>query len=53
MLLELSRVELAYGGIEVVKGIDLAVGAGRDRRLIGANGAGKTTTLKGISGCSR
>jgi branched-chain amino acid transport system ATP-binding protein len=50
MLLELSRVEVAYGGIQAVKGIDLAVGAGELVCLIGANGAGKTTTLKGICG---
>jgi branched-chain amino acid transport system ATP-binding protein len=50
MLLELSGVEVAYGGIQAVKGIDLAVGAGELVCLIGANGAGKTTTLKGICG---
>jgi branched-chain amino acid transport system ATP-binding protein len=49
-LLELSRVEVAYGGIHAVKGIDLVVGAGELVCLIGANGAGKTTTLKGICG---
>jgi branched-chain amino acid transport system ATP-binding protein len=49
-LLELSRVEVAYGGIQAVKGIDLVVGAGELVCLIGANGAGKTTTLKGICG---
>ncbi len=49
-LLELSRVEVAYGGIHAVKGIDLAVGDGELVCLIGANGAGKTTTLKGICG---
>jgi branched-chain amino acid transport system ATP-binding protein len=49
-LLELSRVEVAYGGIQAVKGIDLVVGPGELVCLIGANGAGKTTTLKGICG---
>jgi branched-chain amino acid transport system ATP-binding protein len=49
-LLELSKVEVAYGGIHAVKGIDLTVGAGELVCLIGANGAGKTTTLKGICG---
>ena len=47
-LLELARVEVAYGGIHAVKGIDLVVGQGELVCLIGANGAGKTTTLKGI-----
>ena len=49
-LLELKALQVAYGGIQAVKGIDLEV---RERELvclIGANGAGKTTTLKGITG---
>ena len=49
-LLELSRLEVAYGGIHAVKGIDLHVAEGELVCLIGANGAGKTTTLKGICG---
>jgi branched-chain amino acid transport system ATP-binding protein len=49
-LLELSRLEVSYGGIQAVKGIDLDVGEGELVCLIGANGAGKTTTLKGICG---
>src|SRR5437762_5327778 len=49
-LLELKGLQVAYGGIQAVKGIDLAVGEGELVCLIGANGAGKTTTLKGITG---
>jgi branched-chain amino acid transport system ATP-binding protein len=49
-LLELRKVEVAYGGIQAVKGIDVEVGQGELVCLIGANGAGKTTTLKGICG---
>jgi branched-chain amino acid transport system ATP-binding protein len=49
-LLELTRVEIAYGGIHAVKGIDLHVDRGELVCLIGTNGAGKTTTLKGITG---
>ena len=49
-LLELKKLEVAYGGIQAVKGIDLVVGEGELVCLIGANGAGKTTTLKGICG---
>jgi len=49
-LLELRKLEVAYGGIHAVKGIDLVVGQGELVALIGANGAGKTTTLKGITG---
>ncbi len=49
-MLALSKLELAYGGIQAVKGIDLEVAEGELVCLIGANGAGKTTTLKGICG---
>jgi branched-chain amino acid transport system ATP-binding protein len=52
-VLELTRVEIAYGGIQAVKGIDLHVDRGELVCLIGANGAGKTTTLKGITGVER
>ncbi len=48
MLLEVQGLEVHYGGIRAVKGIDLEVGAGELVCLIGANGAGKTTTLKAI-----
>jgi len=49
-LLALERLEVSYGGIRAVKGIDLAVEPGELVCLIGANGAGKTTTLRAITG---
>ncbi len=49
-MLEVSGLQVAYGGIHAVKGIDLAVAAGEMVALIGCNGAGKTTTLKAITG---
>jgi len=49
-LLEVRGLQVAYGGINAVKGIDLDVRAGELVTLIGANGAGKTTTLKALSG---
>jgi branched-chain amino acid transport system ATP-binding protein len=52
-LLRLAALEVAYGGIRAVKGIDLEVAAGESVCLIGANGAGKTTTLKAITGLVR
>jgi branched-chain amino acid transport system ATP-binding protein len=52
-LLSLQQLQVSYGGIRAVKGIDLEVGAGELVCLIGANGAGKTTTLKAITGLVR
>ena len=50
VVLRVSGLHVAYGGIQAVKGIDLEVRAGELVTLIGANGAGKTTTLKAITG---
>ncbi|MGH9577230.1 MAG: ATP-binding cassette domain-containing protein, partial [Terriglobales bacterium] len=50
MLLDIKGLEVGYGGIRAVKGIDLAVGEGELVCLIGANGAGKTSTLRAICG---
>ncbi len=49
-LLALEGLQVAYGGIRAVKGVDLTVETGELVCLIGANGAGKTTTLKAITG---
>jgi branched-chain amino acid transport system ATP-binding protein len=48
--LEVSDLEVAYGGILAVKNVSLRVSRGEIVTLIGANGAGKTTTLKSIVG---
>jgi branched-chain amino acid transport system ATP-binding protein len=50
MLLEVRALEVSYGGIRAVKGIDLEVREGELVCLIGANGAGKSTTLRAICG---
>jgi branched-chain amino acid transport system ATP-binding protein len=47
-LLEIRGLEVHYGGIRAVKGIDFEVAEGELVCLIGANGAGKTSTLKAI-----
>ncbi|MFI4939472.1 MAG: ABC transporter ATP-binding protein, partial [Burkholderiales bacterium] len=49
-MLKVIGLQVAYGGIQAVKGIDLEVNKGELIALIGANGAGKTTTLKAITG---
>jgi len=52
-LLALEGLQVSYGGIRAVKGIDLNVERGELVCLIGANGAGKTTTLRAITGLAR
>ena len=49
-LLEVRDLQVAYGQIEAVQGIDFDVHAGDIRTLVGANGAGKSTTLLALSG---
>jgi branched-chain amino acid transport system ATP-binding protein len=49
-LLKISGLNVAYGGIKAVKGVDLQVNEGELVTLIGSNGAGKTTTMKAITG---
>ena len=50
VLLKVSGVKVAYGGIQAVKGVDFEVREGELVTLIGSNGAGKTTTMKAITG---
>jgi branched-chain amino acid transport system ATP-binding protein len=50
VVLRVSGLKVAYGGIQAVKGIELEIRPGELVTLIGANGAGKTTTLKAITG---
>jgi branched-chain amino acid transport system ATP-binding protein len=49
-LLNVRGIEVSYGTIPALHGIDLEVRKGEIVTLIGANGAGKTTTLRTISG---
>ncbi|ODS95349.1 MAG: ABC transporter ATP-binding protein [Lautropia sp. SCN 69-89] len=48
-ILAVTGLQVAYGGIQAVKGVDFEVREGELVALIGANGAGKTTTLKAIT----
>ena len=50
VLLKVTGLKVAYGGIQAVKGVDMEVREGELVTLIGSNGAGKTTTMKAITG---
>ena len=52
-MLELSGLEVRYGTVPAVRGLDLSVGRGEIVGLIGPNGAGKSTTLHAIMGAVR
>jgi ABC-type branched-subunit amino acid transport system ATPase component len=52
-LLELRNVSLAFGGLQVVTDLDLAVEQGEIVSVIGPNGAGKTTLFNLITGIYR
>ena len=49
-MLEVRGLEVNYGHIEAVRGIDLDLNANEITALVGANGAGKSTTLLALSG---
>ena len=49
-LLAVNNLQVAYGGIQAVKGIALSIEQGELVALIGANGAGKSSTLKTLAG---
>jgi ABC-type branched-subunit amino acid transport system ATPase component/ABC-type branched-subunit amino acid transport system permease subunit len=49
-VLSLKDIELAFGGVRAIAGLDLEIRPGEVHGLIGPNGSGKTTTLNVISG---
>ena len=49
-LLETRDLEVAYGRIQAVRRVSIAVGAGEVVAVLGANGAGKSSLLKSIFG---
>jgi len=50
VLLKVTGLQVSYGGIQAVKGVDFEVRQGELVSLIGSNGAGKTTTMKAVTG---
>ena len=52
-MLEIAQLRAGYGPIEILRGVDLAVGAGEIVALLGSNGAGKSTLNNNVSGLYR
>jgi branched-chain amino acid transport system ATP-binding protein len=53
MLLELTGIAKAFGGLQVIRRMDLGVDTGEIVGLIGPNGAGKTTIFNLVMGVHR
>lgn len=49
-VLQVRQLEVRYGSVRAVRGLDLSIASGEAVGLIGPNGAGKTTTLMAIMG---
>ena len=52
-MLEVRALRAGYGGVDVLRGLDMNVGTGEIVAVLGANGAGKTTLNKVLSGVLR
>jgi len=48
-MIEVRGLEVSYGAVEAVRGVDLSMDSGERVALLGPNGAGKTSTLRAIS----
>ncbi len=52
-MLTIRTLDVAYGAVNVLRGLSLHVKVGEVVAIVGANGAGKTTLLKAITGLVR
>jgi branched-chain amino acid transport system ATP-binding protein len=52
-MLEVKKINVAYGDIQAIWDISLSIGEGEIVTLIGSNGSGKSTIMKAIAGLAR
>lgn len=52
-VLEIKNLNIDYGIVKAVKGINMVVPKGSIVAILGANGAGKTSTIRSISGLTK
>jgi len=49
-MLEVRGLDVAFGGMHILRGVSLEVGEGEIVSLVGSNGTGKTTFIHSVSG---
>lgn len=52
-MLELRGLKVAYGGVEVLHGVEMSLDEGEVVGMVGPNGAGKSSLLRAICGLTR
>jgi branched-chain amino acid transport system ATP-binding protein len=52
-MLHVDNIHVAFGRMEILKGVSVRVDQGEIVTVLGANGAGKTTLLRAISGMAK
>jgi ABC-type branched-subunit amino acid transport system ATPase component len=52
-MIDIKGLVAGYGGLDIVRGVDLSVERGGITCIVGPNGAGKSTVLKAVSGVLR